>query len=75
MIAIGADVSNAFTKAHPPVAPLYITIDQAYHEWWEQHLGLLPIPKSYVMLVNHAIQRHPEALHLWEKVIKSILCE
>ena len=31
----GADVSNAFAEATPPVAPLYITVDKQYREWYK----------------------------------------
>jgi hypothetical protein len=74
LIAIGADVSNAFTEAPPPKAPLYLYIDEAYREWWTEHLGLPPIPKECnVVRVHNAIQGHPEASRLWEKHIDSIL--
>ena len=29
----GADATNAFAQAPPPVAPLYVTIDRQYREW------------------------------------------
>ena len=34
-----------------------------------------PIPKGYVLLVQHAIQGHPESPCLWEKHINNILQE
>ncbi len=34
LIAIRADVSNAFAEAPPTKAPLYLYIDEAYREWW-----------------------------------------
>jgi hypothetical protein len=30
----GADVSNAFAEAPPPVAPLYMEVDEQYRNWW-----------------------------------------
>jgi hypothetical protein len=76
LIAIGADVSNAFAEAPPPKAPLYLYIDEAYREWWTEHLGLPHIPKECnVVRVNNAIQGHPEASRLWEKHIDQILRE
>lgn len=69
LIAIGADVSNAFAEAPPPKAPLYLYIDDAYREWWTEHLGRTPIPKECnVVRVNNAIQGHPEASRLWENI-------
>ncbi len=74
LIAYGADVSNAFAEAPAPVAPLYMLIDEAYRDWWENHLKLPPIPKEHtVVRVNHAIQGHPESPRLWEKMIDKIL--
>jgi hypothetical protein len=74
LIAIRADVSNAFAEAPPPKAPLYLYIDDAYREWWTKHLGRPPIPKGYnVVRVNNVIQGHPEASRLWEKHIDQIL--
>lgn len=76
LIAIGADVSNAFAEAPPPTAPLYLYIDDAYREWWTEHLGKPPIPKECnVVRVHNAIQGHPEASRLWEKHIDLILKE
>ena len=66
MTAIGFDVSNAFAEAPPPKAPLYLYIDDAYREWWTQHLGNPPIPKECnVVQVCYAIQGHPESACLW----------
>jgi hypothetical protein len=76
MIAVGFDVSNALAEAPPPKAPLYLYIDDAYHEWWTDHLGNPPIPKECnVVQVCYAIQGHPESAHLWEKHIDKILCD
>ena len=34
LVVIGADASNAFAEAPPPIAPLYVTIDKPFREWW-----------------------------------------
>lgn len=74
LIAIGADVSNAFAEAPPPKAPLYLYIDDTFREWWTDHLGRPPIPTHCnVVRVNNAIQGHPESPRLWEKHINGIL--
>jgi len=66
MIAIGADVTNAFAEAPPPKAPLYLYIDEAFREWWSDHLGNPPIPpECNVVRVHNAIQGHPESPRLW----------
>jgi hypothetical protein len=74
LIAVGADVSNAFAEAPPPKAPLYMYIDDTYRKWWTEHLGQPPIPADCnVVRVNNAIQGHPESPRLWEKHIHHIL--
>jgi hypothetical protein len=72
--AHGTDVSNAFAEAPPPAHPLYMHIDDAYKDWWENSLSRLPIPSHYtVVRVNNAMQGHPESLRLWKKLIDKIL--
>jgi hypothetical protein len=62
LIAIGADVSNAFAEAPAPQAPLYLYIDDAFRDWWMTHLGNNPIPSEcMVVRVHNAIQGHPES--------------
>ncbi len=74
LVAYGADVSNAFAEAPPPAAPMYMRIDEAYRDWWENHLGRPSIPgHCTVVRVNNAIQGHPESPRLWEKLIDKIL--
>jgi len=49
-------------------------IDEAYKDWWENHLGRAPIPREYTVVgVNNAIEGHPESPRLWEKLIDKIL--
>lgn len=74
LIAIGADVSNAFAEAPAPQAPLYLYIDVEFRDWWTNHLGNDPIPpECTVVWVHNAIQGHPESPRLWEKHIDKIL--
>jgi len=74
LTAYGADCSNVFAEAPPPVHPLYMKIDEAYRDWWENHRKKPPIPSQYtVVRVQNAIQGHPESPRLWEKLIDSIL--
>lgn len=74
LIAIGADVSNAFAEAPPPKMPLFMYIDEAFRDWWENHLKRPPIPpECNVVRVCKAIQGHPESPRLWEKHIDKIL--
>jgi hypothetical protein len=75
LVAFGADCSNAFAEAPPPKHPLFMRIDEAYRDWWENHLKRPPIPPEYTIVsVHNAIQGHPESPRLWEKLIDKILC-
>ena len=74
LVAYGADVTNAFAEAPPPIHPLYMYIDEAFKEWWTEHLKRPPIPQGYtVVRVQNAIQGHPESPRLWERHIDKIL--
>ena len=76
LIAVGADVSNAFAEAPAPATPLYLYIDDNFRDWWEHRMKRPPIPKEFnVVRVNKAIQGHPESPRLWEKHIDHILRE
>lgn len=55
-----ADVSNAFVEAPPPKAPLYVTIDKQFKEWWASK-GRKPLPDNSVLPVQRALQGHPES--------------
>lgn len=72
MVVYGADASNAFAEAPPPKAPLYVTVDQQYREWWASK-SRKPIPKGYVLPVRRALQGHPESSRLWSQLIDSVL--
>jgi hypothetical protein len=50
LAAYGAEVSNAFAKAPPPVHPLCMHIDDAYCNWWENDLKRPPLPPHYTRL-------------------------
>jgi len=41
---MGADVSYAFAEAPPSIAPLYVTCDNVFCDWWENHKKCPPIP-------------------------------
>lgn len=76
LIAIGADVSNAFAEAPASHAPLYMFIDETFRDWWFNHLKRPPIPKECTVVpVCKAIQGHPKSPRLWEKHIDKILRE
>ena len=65
LYVVGSDVTNAFLEAPPPVAELYILIDEQYRNWWLNHKNRKPIPKGMVLQEKHAIMGHPESPRLW----------
>eukprot|EP00980_Cylindrotheca_fusiformis_P005286 scaffold1135_cov105-Cylindrotheca_fusiformis.AAC.2 len=60
-IAIGADVGNAFAEAAGPKDGLYMEADDAFREWWTEHMKQPPIPRGYVVPILCNIQGHPKA--------------
>ena len=75
-ITIGADASNAFAEAPAPIAPLYVSIDRQYHEWYKDKYPDKPaLPTDFVLPVQGALQGHPESARLWAKLIDRIIKE
>ena len=75
-ITIGADASNAFAEAPAPVAPLYVSTDAQFHEWYKHKYPDRPdIPEDFVLPVQGALQGHPESARLWAKLIDRIIRE
>ena len=73
-IVIGADASNAFAEAPAPKAPLYVTIDKPYREWYKCKYPHEEQPSTNAVLPVHgALQGHPEAARLWSKLIDKII--
>lgn len=65
LIAIGADVSNAFAEAPAPKAPLYLYIDDAFREWWVNHLGKEPIPSDTALTRPSRVSTSLGKAHRW----------
>ena len=60
-VAYGADATNAFAEAPPPKAPLYVTVDEPFREWWTSVLKRPPITPGHVLPVRYALQGYPES--------------
>ena len=71
-LVFGSDAANAFAEAPPPKSPLYLRVDVAYRNWYENKYKITLPSNSYVQ-VNHAIQGHPESPRLWQLHIDGIL--
>jgi deoxyuridine 5'-triphosphate nucleotidohydrolase len=75
-ITIGADASNAFAEAPAPKAPLFVSVDQPYREWYStKYPDRPPLPDDFVLPVQGALQGHPESARLWAKLIDKIIRE
>ncbi len=74
LIVSGADASNAFAEANAPDIPLFVRVDNQYREWYKLRFNK-DIPNNYVLLVQKALQGHPESSRLWalhmDKILKT----
>ena len=68
----GGDAKDAYAHSPPPENPTYVSIDDAYAEWYEHRFNK-KVDRSHVLPVLHALQGHPESGRLWEQHINSIL--
>jgi hypothetical protein len=67
-------VANAFAEAPPPTVPLfYMEVEHQFRDWWVNCMGRPPMPKSYVIPMQRALQGHPESPRLWHQHIHNIL--
>ena len=67
------DTTNAFQQAPAPTEKCYLTIDDAYMSWYKKRHGSPLDPRTHVIPVHKALQGHPEAGALWERMINDIL--
>jgi hypothetical protein len=68
-----ADTTNAFQQSPPPTHKCYLAIDDAYRSWHKKRYDIDVDPRTHVVPVEKALQGHPEAGALWEKMIVGIL--
>jgi Reverse transcriptase (RNA-dependent DNA polymerase) len=68
-----ADTANAFQQSPPPSEQCYLEIDDAYSSWYSKRFGILLDRRTHVIPLERALQGHPEAGVLWEKLIVGIL--
>ena len=68
----GGDAQDAYAHSPPPQQPTFVSIDDAYAEWYKHRFGT-EIDRSHVLPVLHALQGHPESGRLWETHINGIL--
>ena len=68
----GGDAQDAHTHSPPPETPIFVSIDDAYTDWYE-HRFKKQLDRSLALPVLHALQGHPKSGKLWEKHITAIL--
>ena len=68
----GGDAIDAYAHSPPPETPTFVSIDDAYVDWYEARFKR-KLDRSKVLPVLHALQGHPESGTLWEKHITAIL--
>ena len=68
----GGDAKDAFAHLPGPKMNTYLSIDDAYAEWYKQAFGK-PIDWAHVLPIKRALQGHPESGRLWEIHINWIL--
>lgn len=74
-IALGCDVGNAFAEADAPAEGFSMEIDEAFRDWWVNHLQRPPIPLGWVVPILKNLQGHPEAPRLWSKHITNLIID
>jgi len=72
-IAIIADTTNAFQQSPPPTKPCFLEINDAYRSWYKKRFEINIDLSLHVIPLGHALQGHPEAGELWERMIVGIL--
>ena len=55
----GSDDTNAFAEVPPPVAPLFVTIDDVHKDWHENYRQFGKIEPGHVHPVQQALQGYP----------------
>ena len=72
VVTIG-DTTNAFQQSPPPTQKCFLQIDDAVRSWYQKRHNKDIDPRTHVILLEHALQGHPEAGALWERMIVEIL--
>ena len=66
------DAKDAYAHSPAPDVPTYVSIDDAYADWYLWKHGT-KCDRRLVLPVQHALQGHPESGRLWEEHINKIL--
>ena len=72
-LSAALDTKNACQQSPPPTEQCYLEINKACRSWHRKRFGKDIDPRKHVIPVNRALQGHPEAGVLWEKLITGVL--
>jgi len=62
-VVLIVDTTNAYQQIH------FLKIDEAYQSWYQKQFGKDIDPELYVIPLGRALQGHPKAGALWERMI------
>ena len=72
VVTVG-DTTNAFQQSPPPTRKCFLQIDNAVRSWYQKRHNKDLDPRTHVIPLERALQGHPEAGALWERMIVGIL--
>ena len=67
------DVENAYQQSPPPTIECYLEIDDTIYDWYLRRFDIKLDREKQVIPLYRALQGHPEAGVLWERMITDIL--
>ena len=68
-------MTDVHAHAPSPMSPnnTFLTVDDAYLEWFKKKFPGRPISRKYILPIDHALQGHPESGKMWMHFIDNIL--
>lgn len=67
------DLENAYQQSPPPTIDCYLKVDETVYGWYLRKFGVKLGRLKDVIPLHRALQGHPEAGVLWERMITDIL--
>ena len=67
------DVENAYQQSPPPSVDCFLEIDDTIYDWYLRKFGVKLDRLKQVIPLYKALQGHPEAGALWERMITDII--
>ena len=76
LIVYGADAIDAYAHSPEPDAKAYLSVDDAYEEWWNstaKERDKPPITRKFVLPIRHCLQGCPTSGVQWMRFIDDII--